>query len=238
MLDIYDGLPFDNDEEKTNIAKVLDFLEKYFIGETIKTYERYLFNKREQESGESFDAYLTNLRSLVKTCNFGELKDNLIRDRIVIGIKDNSIRKKLPAEGKLTLDKCINICCANETTAKQLKEISQSEDVNAIIHRHPQRKAVSYSKGSSPEKGQRSPPVQPTMIKCKFCSKTHSRKKESRPAWQKTCKECGQLNHFSGSVACKSDKQHQKRSRYMVSKISRMIMKMMNISCSSNQVAL
>ena len=29
--------------------------------------------------------------------------------------------------------------------------------------------------------------------------------------WQKTCKECGQLNHFSGSAACKSDKQHQKQ---------------------------
>ena len=40
VLDIYDGLPFDNDEEKTNIAKVSDLLEKYFIGETNETYER------------------------------------------------------------------------------------------------------------------------------------------------------------------------------------------------------
>ncbi|XP_068747376.1 uncharacterized protein [Montipora capricornis] len=194
VLDIYDGLPFGNDEEKTNIAKVLDLLEKYFIGETSETsrspgYETYLFNKREQDSGESFDAYLTNLRSLAKTCNFGELRDNLIRDRIVIGIRDNSICKKLLAEGKLTLDKCINICRANETTAKQFKEINQSEDVNAITHRHPQRKAVSYSKGSSPGKGQRSTLAQPAMIKCKFCCKTHLKKKESCPAWQKTCKE-------------------------------------------------
>lgn len=68
------------------------------IGETNATYERYLFNKHEQESGESFDAYLTNLLSLAKTCNFGQLKENLIRDRIVIGIRDNSIRKKLLAE--------------------------------------------------------------------------------------------------------------------------------------------
>ena len=94
---------------------------------------------------------------------------------------------------------------------QQLKEISKSEDVNTITHRHPQRKAVSYSQGSSPEKGQRSTPVQPTMIKCKFRSKTHLRERESCPVWQKTCKECGQLNHFSGSAACKSDKQHQKQ---------------------------
>ena len=70
VLDIYDGLPFGNDEEKTNIAKVFGLLEKYFIDEINETYERYLINKREQESGESFDAYLSNLRSLAKTCNF------------------------------------------------------------------------------------------------------------------------------------------------------------------------
>ena len=101
MLDIYDGLLFDNDKEKTNIGKVLDLLEKYFIGETNEAYERYLFNKREQESGESFDAYFTNLWSLAKTCNLGELGDNLMHDGIVIGIQDNSIHKKLLAEGKL-----------------------------------------------------------------------------------------------------------------------------------------
>ena len=49
------------------------------------------------------------------------------------------------------------------------------------------------------------------MIQCKFCCKTHLKKKESCPAWQKISKECGQLNHFSGSAACKSDKQHQKQ---------------------------
>ena len=49
------------------------------------------------------------------------------------------------------------------------------------------------------------------MIKCKFCSKTYLRKRESCPAWQKTCKECGQLNQFSGSAVCKSGKQHQKQ---------------------------
>ena len=37
VLDIYDGLPFDNNEEKTDIPKVLDFLEKYFIGEKKNT---------------------------------------------------------------------------------------------------------------------------------------------------------------------------------------------------------
>ena len=54
-----------------------------------------IFNKRDQQSNETADAYYTALCTLAKTCNFGNLEDNLIRDRIVMGIKDNSTRKKL-----------------------------------------------------------------------------------------------------------------------------------------------
>ena len=38
---------------------------------------------------------LTALRKLAKTCNYGSLTDSLIRDRMVVGISDNSARKKL-----------------------------------------------------------------------------------------------------------------------------------------------
>ena len=131
VLDIFDGLSFDTEADRQDINKVLEKLEAYCIGETNETYERYVFNKRDQQQGESFDSYLTALRSLIKTCNFGTLQDNLLRDRAVLGIRENSTRKKLLAESKLTLEICISICRANETTSKQLKEIA-SEEVNAI----------------------------------------------------------------------------------------------------------
>ena len=66
ILEIYDGLPFENEEEKTNIDKVIDFLDAYFIGETNEIYEAYLFNQRVQEVGESFDSFLTSVRSLAR----------------------------------------------------------------------------------------------------------------------------------------------------------------------------
>ena len=121
VLEIYDGLPFESEEERVDIDKVIELLERYFIGETNEIYERYMFNKRDQETGESFDSYLTSLRSLVKTCSYGELQASMLRDRIVIGIRDNGTRKKLLSESKLTSNRCIDICRANETTAKQFK---------------------------------------------------------------------------------------------------------------------
>jgi hypothetical protein len=93
-LDVFDGLDFANEEERKDIDVVVSKFEKYCIGETNETCERYCFNKRDQESHETVDAYFAALRILAKTCNFGNLEDNLIRDRIVMGIKDNATHER------------------------------------------------------------------------------------------------------------------------------------------------
>ena len=48
---------------------------------------------QETQTGESFDLFLTALRSLAKTCNFGSMQDPMIRDRVVVGVRDNSTQK-------------------------------------------------------------------------------------------------------------------------------------------------
>ena len=40
---------------------VLEKLEVFCVGETNEIYERYQFNKRDQESGESIDSYVASL---------------------------------------------------------------------------------------------------------------------------------------------------------------------------------
>ena len=54
--------------------------------------ERSRFNNRLQESDESIDAYTTTL-CMLETCDFGSLKEALIRVHLVCGIRDNSVRK-------------------------------------------------------------------------------------------------------------------------------------------------
>jgi len=109
VLDVYNGLDFESEEQKNDIDVILQKLQSYCTGETNEIYERYKFNKRDQELNESMDVYVTALRTLAKTCNFGILEDSLIRDRIVIGVKDNQARKKLLQVSKLTLKDCIDI---------------------------------------------------------------------------------------------------------------------------------
>ena len=80
-LEIHTGLPFQSDDDRQNIDKVLELWQNCCIGKTNVIYERYRFNNRSQESDESIDAYTTALRTFAETCEFGSLKEDLIRDR-------------------------------------------------------------------------------------------------------------------------------------------------------------
>ena len=51
------------------------------------------FFSRNQDSGESIEQYVTALKNLASTCEFRVLKESLIRDRIVFGIQDSSVRE-------------------------------------------------------------------------------------------------------------------------------------------------
>ena len=48
----------------------------------------------------------------------------MIRDRLVCGITENSVRRKLLQEPKLSLEKCLDICRSAEATSTHLKAIS------------------------------------------------------------------------------------------------------------------
>ena len=54
-----------------------------------------MFNRRAQESGETIDHYMTDVIKLAENCQYGELRDDLIRDRLVSGIRDDKVREKL-----------------------------------------------------------------------------------------------------------------------------------------------
>ena len=52
-LDIHNRLPFQNDEEKGDMNKILELWNSYCIGETNIIYERYKFNNHDQYLNES-----------------------------------------------------------------------------------------------------------------------------------------------------------------------------------------
>jgi hypothetical protein len=97
-------------EGEPTLQSILSNFEQLAIGTLNETYERYIFNRRNQEPDESIAQYITTLRALSRTCNFGDLHDRLLRDRILLGVNDLKTRKKLLQERDLLLDPCLDIC--------------------------------------------------------------------------------------------------------------------------------
>lgn len=71
-----------------NFDVVLKSSDNYFIPQRNVIFERAKFNSKIQLDGESVKDFATALHALADTCNFGELREELIRDRLVVGLKN------------------------------------------------------------------------------------------------------------------------------------------------------
>ena len=78
--------------------RVLEAFEARCVPVTNVIYERYIFNKRVQDAGESIDHFITDIIKLAEHCQYGELKDDLVRDKLVSGVRDNKVHEKLGFE--------------------------------------------------------------------------------------------------------------------------------------------
>ena len=151
----------------------------YCLGKTNIIYERYCFNNRDQEAGKSINTYGANLRSLSDRCNFGALKDEMIRNNIVCGVRDSSLRKKLFQVPELTLQRCIDMCRSAKATSTQLKAMSAQNS-----HAHPPTE-VNFVKKTSKGADKSS------FVKdCRFCSQAHEKERSKCPAFAKICSAC------------------------------------------------
>ena len=86
-------------------------------------FERAKFNKRVQLDGETAEQFITALYTLAKTCNYGSLKDQMIRDKIVVGIWNKLLSKRMQGEADLTLDKVKKMACQKEAIAEQNSQL-------------------------------------------------------------------------------------------------------------------
>lgn len=105
-----------------NSQKDVDKIKKAF-GEYINPrknviYERFLFYNRNQKEGEDFENYVNEIKKMIQTCEFGSREDEMLRDRIVLGIKHNDVQESLLRTSQLTLPMAILICTRSAEVSK------------------------------------------------------------------------------------------------------------------------
>ena len=90
--DMYETFQWQNSSDALKIDKVLEKFEERCVSVRNETYERYIFFTRMQLWDESLDSYITASMKLSESCGFGALRESLIRDRLILGVKDDRVR--------------------------------------------------------------------------------------------------------------------------------------------------
>ncbi|XP_058797558.1 uncharacterized protein LOC131667851 [Phymastichus coffea] len=157
------------DVDLDNYDAILQKLDEIFDPPKREIEERYKFFTRSKKNNESIEAYISDLEEKSKTCNFENLTSSLIRDMIVLNIKDENMRKLFFVKENLDLNNLALFYKQCEVQAEKIKEIS---------------------KNSQPE-------TSDNKIKhvCWRCGITHAIR--NCPAFNITCEKCNEKGHFT-----------------------------------------
>eukprot|EP00731_Ephydatia_muelleri_P000238 Em0001g238a len=116
------------DKAKKVYAEAVHTFEKFLGVRKNLIFERPRFNSRDQMKGESTEQYLLVLHGLARNCDYGQLREELIRDRIVIGILDKALSKRLQMDPELTLEKASRMVRQSESVREQQLVLKGQKD--------------------------------------------------------------------------------------------------------------
>lgn len=164
---------------------IVGILAAHFSPKPLVIAERFRFHKRNQEDGESVTMFVAALKKLAEHCEFNDVLNDTIRDRLMCGLRSEAAQKRLLTESALTLDKAIEISVSMELANKEAHQLSTSGKVYKM---------------STDGQG-----------KCYRCDKGGHFAAE---CWSKDldCKKCGKKGHIER--ACKSKVLDKKKQYY------------------------
>lgn len=94
-LEVYNNFAFANVDDNMKLEQILQKFDDYCNPKKNQTYERHKFFTCKQKADEKIDTYVKELRTRAKTCEFGDLVESYIRDRVVCGVHDSAVRARL-----------------------------------------------------------------------------------------------------------------------------------------------
>ncbi|XP_062701474.1 uncharacterized protein LOC134285192 [Aedes albopictus] len=96
--------------------------------------QRYNFSMQVQQPGETASDFIISLKVLAEHCEFGDQKNRLIVDRILVGLIDNSLKHRLLTEysSKLTLAHVENIIASWEMADIHTKTLKNNDNIDLV----------------------------------------------------------------------------------------------------------
>ena len=142
----------------------------------------------------------------------------MIRDRIVVGLRDAKLSEKLQLDPELTLEKAVTQVRQTESIKKQQPLVRsgsqgggshQNPETHLGVVSHRGRRGLSQKQSSDQTDKKGASPKPNKSTTCGWCGKSPKHSKQQCPAKDITCHKCGKQGHFQ-SVCRSVNKLHTK----------------------------
>ena len=142
--------------------------------------------------------YVAELRRLAEHCNYRDSLNDMLRDRLVCGVNDQRVQRRLLAEGDLTFQKAYDIAIAMEAADRNARELQGTARVQEDVHRVYTQKKGGGARGD---------------VRCYRCLGNHN---PTECKFRKSeCHHCKKMGHLAR--ACRDKLGSQEETRYLIS---------------------
>ena len=171
-------------------SELVTLVGEHYHPKPSTTVQRFKFNSRVRQTGESISTFVAALRQLTEHCEFGPLLEDMLSDRLVCGVGDERIQRRLLAEPSLTFKKAFELSTVDTDTDAQDLQLKPRPNANV----HAIQKSVTPPHASAP------------LGRCDRCGGEH-RKSDCHFA-EVVYHSCGKKGHHSR--VCRSKGKPQK----------------------------
>ena len=135
---------------KNTFTDIVAVLKEHWQPKPSEIVQQYNLCSRLQKEGQSIADYVADLLyRLLEHCGFKENTfDDMLCDRLVCGVKDTCIQKKLLTESDLTFKKTYRMVQAVEAAEWQLTELQDNDEAGHPVHLVQDKKSTDLTQGN------------------------------------------------------------------------------------------
>ncbi|XP_022833967.1 uncharacterized protein K02A2.6-like [Spodoptera litura] len=169
---------------------ILAVLDQFYEPELNEILQAGKFHTRTQADGEGVQEFVAAIGLLGAKCNFIDLKRQL-RDRLVLGVRDQRLRRELLKTKNLTYETAVQLCLNHQAIVQDIYPDSKLCTKQTHLDG---AEAMDIDKISA--------------AGCRHCAR-HHKEGERCPFIRARCFYCKRLGHIASACDRKSKKQHQ-----------------------------
>ncbi|KAJ7991327.1 hypothetical protein DPEC_G00296170 [Dallia pectoralis] len=165
---------------------VITALTGHFVKSQNILFQRLEFRQRCQRPGESARQFVADLKALAQRCNFGVMRDELIRDQLIEKTSNPRVQEELLLkDATLSLEDALTLALQVEAATQCAAKIAENKSHTAVNELPVQQLSCSDNLAD------------PAAIQAPANTPAEALWEQDCPARGQTCRRCQKPNHFA-----------------------------------------